>query len=363
MKKIIVSEDIINNLISEYLTGKSLNELSQKYKLTRAKIKSILLNNAVELRTLSNSAKLAAEKAKITNLNKYGVENVFQAEEIKSKIRSTCEARYGVAFPSKTEEVKQKVKNTSLEKFGVQNALQSEEIKLKVRKTSQEKWGLDWPGGDPKAVAKTKATKKLRYGRSNYNNLEKAVTTCLEHHGVAYGVLTDTNRAATTSQEARIKANKTRISTCQQKYGVDYYFQTLDFHKKARKIYEYDGETFDSKPELALWIYAKINNIPIIRHPKKFVFKYDGVEHLYFPDFEYNGQLLEIKGDHFFTPEKTMCCPWNHDLDGLYEAKHQCGILNNVIFLTKKDYEFYIDFCIKNNIHFEEYLRSYNENV
>ena len=139
MKKIIVSEEVINNLITEYLVGKSLNELSQKYNLTRAKIRSILLNNNIEIRTLSDSAKLAVEKTKATNLSKYGVENVFQAEEIKSKIRTTCEARYGVAFPSQVEEVKQKVKNTNLEKFGVQNALQSEEIKLKIRKTSQEK--------------------------------------------------------------------------------------------------------------------------------------------------------------------------------------------------------------------------------
>lgn len=363
MKKITVSEDILNNLITEYLAGKSLNELSQKYNLTRAKIKALLIEKSIKIRNLNESAKLAVEKTKATNLIKYGVENVFQAEEIKVKCRNTCESKYGVAFPSQSEEVKQKVKNTNLEKFGTQNALQSEEIKAKIRKTSQEKWGLDWPGGDPGAIAKTKATKKLRYGNSNYNNLEKVSTTCLERHGVAYGVLTEANRVATTSQEARTKANQTRITTCQQKYGVDYYFQTLDFHKKARKIYEYDGETFDSKPELALWLYAKINNIPIIRSPKKFTFEYNGIEHLYFPDFEYNGKLVEIKGDHFFTSENIMCCPWNHDLDGLYEAKHQCGLLNDVIFLTKKDYQIYIDFCTENNINFEDYLRRYDEDV
>ena len=357
MKKIIVSEEIINTIIAEYLAGKSLNELSQKYNLTRAKLKILLTERDVEIRNLSESAKLAVEKTKITNLNKYGVENVFQTDEVKTKSKRTCKHKYGVEFGSQAPEVKQKVKETSLEKFGAPNAMQSDVIKSKVRKTAQEKWGLAWPGGAAETIAKTKATKELKYGNSNYNNSEKATATCLKRHGVAYGVLTDNNRLAVTSQEARNKAAKTRIATCQQKYGVDYYFQTLEFHKKARKVYIYDTETFDSKPELALWIYAKLNNQPIIRNPKKFIFEHNGIEHTYFPDFEYNNQLIEIKGDHFFTADGMMCCPWNHKLDALYEAKHQCGILNNVIFLTKKDYTQYINFCKENGINFDDYLK------
>ena len=357
MKKIIVSEEIINSIVAEYLAGKSLNELSQSYSLTRAKIKTLLIESNVEIRNLNESAKLAAEKAKVTNLNKYGVENVFQTEVVKAKSKLTCKRKYGVEFSSQAPEVKQKVKETNLEKFGVPNALQSEVIRNKVRKTAQEKWGLAWPGGAAETIVKTKETKALRYGTSTYNNLEKASKTCLARYGVPYGVLTDINRQATTATKARLKANKTRILTCQQKYGVDYYFQTLEFHKKARKVYIYDTETFDSKPELALWIYAKLNNLQIIRNPKKFIFEYEGIEHTYFPDFEYNNQLVEIKGDHFFTTDGIMRCPWNPDLDGLYEAKHQCGLLNGVTFLTKKDYMQYIDFCIAHGINFDDYLK------
>ena len=139
MKKILVNKETLSKIITEYLAGKSLNELSQKYNLTRAKIKILLTENNIPIRNLSETAKLAAEKTKTTNLARYGVENVFQVEEIKTKSRNTCKAKYGVAFPSQSEEVKQKVKNTIIERFGVQNVLQSEEIKTKIRKTSQEK--------------------------------------------------------------------------------------------------------------------------------------------------------------------------------------------------------------------------------
>lgn len=40
--------------------------------------------------------------------------------------------------------------------------------------------------------------------------------------------------------------------------------------------------------------------------------------------------------------------PYNHKLDGLYEAKHQCMLSNNVKILRSKDYQQYIDYCITN---------------
>lgn len=32
-----------------------------------------------------------------------------------------------------------------------------------------------------------------------------------------------------------------------------------------------------------------------------------------------------------------MCNPYNHDLDGIAEAKHQCGLMNNVIFIGETE--------------------------
>ena len=62
-------------------------------------------------------------------------------------------------------------------------------------------------------------------------------------------------------------------------------------------------------------------------------YEYNGKTHFYFPDFEVDGMLYEIKGSQFFNEDGTMCNPYNHDLDGITEAKHQCGLMNNVIFI------------------------------
>lgn len=51
---------------------------------------------------------------------------------------------------------------------------------------------------------------------------------------------------------------------------------------------------------------------------------------------------------------------FDHTLDGLYEAKHQCGIKNNVKFLRHADIEKYIKYCKDNNITLENFkLNSY----
>ena len=77
MKKIIVSEEIINVIIAEYLAGKSLNELSQKYNLTRAKLEEMkvgIINNALDTVESLSSEEEAAKYLKdahidLTNVN------------------------------------------------------------------------------------------------------------------------------------------------------------------------------------------------------------------------------------------------------------------------------------------------------
>lgn len=39
-----------------------------------------------------------------------------------------------------------------------------------------------------------------------------------------------------------------------------------------------------------------------------------------------------------------MCNPYDHELDALFEAKHQCGIKNNVIFIREKEIQPYLEY-------------------
>lgn len=53
-------------------------------------------------------SKILSEKVKQTNLEKYGCENVFAAEEIKDKIKDTCISKYGTNNYIQCEEGRKK---------------------------------------------------------------------------------------------------------------------------------------------------------------------------------------------------------------------------------------------------------------
>lgn len=105
----------------------------------------------------------------------------------------------------------------------------------------------------------------------------------------------------------------------------------------------FNNMNFDSSYEIALYIWLSDMGVDVEYEPDVII-KYEtsGKQHFYFPDFRVEGQLLEVKGDHFFRPDGTMFCPFrNHDwTDEQYEIvchafedKHQCMIRNNVYIM------------------------------
>jgi hypothetical protein len=86
----------------------------------------------------SKSSEKSREKTKQTNLERYGVENVFQSEEIKEKIKETNLEKYGVESPIQNEEIKQKVKSTCKKRYGVDNVGKVETFRDKQVKSYYE---------------------------------------------------------------------------------------------------------------------------------------------------------------------------------------------------------------------------------
>jgi hypothetical protein len=98
---------------------------------------------------------------------KYGVDNVFQSEEIKNKIKKTNQERYGVDNPHQNEHISNKIKKTNqerygqngwnpsqvkltnLKRYGVENPLQNEIIRNKIKKTNLERYGVEHVMHDP----------------------------------------------------------------------------------------------------------------------------------------------------------------------------------------------------------------------
>lgn len=216
------------------------------------------------------------------------------------------------------------------------------------------------------------------YGDKNYSNKEQAQQTMLERYG---GTTTLTSNLKQNVQQTNIKryggvspmcstvivdklketyiqnnggmgfASKTVLKKYQdnykKKYGVTNSSQNPLVRRKQATKYKYENINFDSKPEIAYYIWLKDNNIDFEFQPNvKFEYLYENKLYYYIPDFKVENEYIEIKGLQFFKNydiNETMINPFDRTQDAKYEAKHQCMIKNNVKIITDtKIYENYI---------------------
>lgn len=256
-------------------------------------------------KTLREKGKDIQEKRKQTMLERYGVEYCTQSIKGLEKIKNTKRQKYGEDFNKK---ITDKSRRTTLERYGKKSAMQLEQFKEKSKQTCLERYGTEY------SFQATVVREKIK-------------KTCLEKYGVEYS-----------SQSKQIRK---RVSETRQNFSLE---KMREIRSKAVNKYIYEDQKFDSKWELALWIYAEDHNEAIEKEPCCFEYELNGKKHKYIPDFRYKGNLLEIKGDQFFDKNEKMINPFCREMDELYEAKHQCGLKNNVIFWREKDLQFVLDY-------------------
>lgn len=239
------------------------------------------------------------EKTVATHLEKYGVRSAFQSPEAIAKANKTCQERYGVKNVQEAAHSKasiEKSKQTCLKNYGVTNVSKVEEVRNKAKKTTKEKYGVEYYSQSP-----------------------------------LY----------------RSKVAETSIN----KYGADYPMKCREILLKANSKYFYDGLYFDSKPELAFYIYHKEyleDNIERCPISIQYLNPYDGSMHTYWPDFRVNNQLFEIKGVDQIDPKTKEWIPLHikekgksseeiESLKSLIKAKYYCALKNNVIIYSDQD--------------------------
>ena len=286
------------------------------------------------------------ETTKKHNLEKYGVGNVMQVESVKQKNYETCIKNYGTKRPCQNEEIHKKMDETCIRLYGFVRPNQKPEIQNKIKETVLQRYDVEnvmqldfvkevhsWSNKTAEQQQnqiqkrldtmrarfgkqmseKLRKTKELRYGNSNYCNVEKALDTKMQRYG------------------------------------------TLSLLRH----FIFDNEAFDSKPELAFWIYCKEHNIDIHRnHTDFFVFTAQGKEHRYYPDFMIGSDFIEIKSDHFVKDDSTWQNPFDHSQDKIFEAKHQCALQNGVKIYYSADYQKYVDYV--ENKYSKDFLNLFN---
>ena len=296
-----------------------------------------------------------------------------------ASFKKTCIDRYGVPHYAMDKHCYEQRCDKMEERYGVRNVYQLESVKRQAKQTKKERHGDE----NFVNVQKGKQTKLQRYGDEHFNNRQKAKQTFIDHYGVDNNMKSQKGLKEyqdalektfgkgirNVSQIEKVKQKK--VQTCRKNYGVDYPQQSSIINSKTRKTcldiygYEYalqspdikkvghakyffDGIYFDSKHELAYYMWLRDNSINFEYHPSiSLVYEYSGKKHVYQPDFIVDGKLVEVKGDHFFKEDGTMICPYNRKIDGLMHAKQQCMENSKVKVLKTSQCKPYLDYVIQ----------------
>ena len=284
------------------------------------------INRCIKANGICKSKDLIYSSVANTNLERYGVANVWQAEEVKQKIKQTCLEVYGVDNPAKAECTKQKAEKTCLERYGVPYTTIAPEVQEKMRHTNIERYGVPHIFGSSEIREKIAQT-----------NLQK------------YGVYSQ-------SQFARPEIWDTIKQTLLDRYGVEYTGQIDEVKRKGRRKYSFNNENFDSTWELALYIFAIDHDEPIIREPKRFKYEVAGKNHYYTPDFLYKGELIDVKGDHLIR-DGLIIDPYGHLNEQELAAKNHCIYKNNIKLMTYEDISFALNYV--NATYGKSYLKQF----
>lgn len=211
-----------------------------------------------------------------------------------------------------------KTKKVWKEKYGVENVSYLPEVKEFLSKVNTE--------NSKERYEKYKKTCLEKYGTENIFASEYGKEKIKETLKSTYGV-----EHPLQNKELKEKWK----NTIKEKYGD---FSILCGHNK----YKYENETFDSKWEIAYYIYLKDHNIEFEYQPKGFKYFINEKEHTYIPDFKIGNKYYEIKGDHFFNEKGQLKNPFNND--ELLLEKQECMTKNNVIILRFDDLKYVFDY-------------------
>lgn len=129
-------------------------------------------------------SKEVQDKMKQTNLERFGVENAMQNEEVSNRSQQTREEMYG-GCGNASKESHEKYKSTILEKYGVDNSMKSKDIQESFKNSLFEKYGVYYSPQIPGITEKISQTKRLNhtFGTSQIEELFKEY---LDNNNIEY---------------------------------------------------------------------------------------------------------------------------------------------------------------------------------
>lgn len=153
---IITKDELYKFYIEE---NHSREDIQKEYSLSINKVCALL-----KFFEIKKDPKLISNVRKKNLLQKYGVENISQIGNVKTKKIETAQKRYGVDNISQVENVKNKKSQTFQDHYGVDCYFQTEEFKEHTKKYNQERYGVEYYSQSSECKEKVSATNFERYG-------------------------------------------------------------------------------------------------------------------------------------------------------------------------------------------------------
>ena len=186
----------------------------------------------------------------ITRLE-FGVDNIFQLEDIKNKSKETLLNKYGVDNYNKTEESKVRRKNTMLKLYNVEYYSQTNQWKDTIKRNNQDKIGVDWQFQAQYFKDFMVETSIRKYGVSYILQADevrkKGIETNLKKYGTEYYTQTD---------ECKEKFKQ----TCLDHFGVTSPLKNIEIMSKVRATLYTNGNCPTSTQQLSIYNILKYNN-------------------------------------------------------------------------------------------------------
>ena len=157
---------------------KEVKEKIKKTNLEKFGVENPSQNPEINKRVKESMSKLDKEevnkKRESTNLEKWGVKNVSQVKEIKEKKSETNIENWG-KFYLKTGEFRNYIKNNNLEKWGNEIYFKTEDFLNKSKKTNLEKWGVENPSQNKEVINRIKKSLKRSLNDKTLNKFENII--------------------------------------------------------------------------------------------------------------------------------------------------------------------------------------------
>ena len=203
-----------SNIVKEKRKQTNINKYGVAYTLQEPSIRQQISKTNLEKYGGNGwASKEIAEKTKITNLERYGIEqpNLFGSKEYKENMIQ----KYGQDNPMKIDIFKEKMKTTMIDNYdGWYTG--TKEYKEKTQQTSLEKYGTTHP-----SQAKEVRDKAIQTHIKNYGNINNFAIPKIKEKAIQNG--------------HNDKANKKRDNTMLEHYGVTNPFLSKEIREKIKQ--------------------------------------------------------------------------------------------------------------------------------